>query len=636
MKIKRVILKNYRQYKELDFVLPEDKRIMLLIGKNGTGKSNFLNAINWCLYEKEPFGTHVAGLPSWFKKCKKGEKVEVEIQISDDEETVYSIQRSLRIGNDNSELAVLIKDITSEDWEPMPNPRNIISRLLPEEVSNFFLFDGEHITNIFASRYGESIQEGINRVSQIEILDRAIDHLQTIEDLYRKEVTRGIPDTEQYDNAIKVYRSQITEDEEALRNNKGKIKDFREQREKFKSKQKDIDEAKALRITCDKVERHCDSLREEMDSCKKEINDLLYDVGPYVFIIDELNSVKKAIDSEREKGIIPPDIRPQLIKDLIELEECICGRKIDKGSREFKKLTDLLNKFDIADKKSFFEEGSFVIDAMLNTKITRFSEKVKGIKKRYLEKKDSFEKSQKELKEYSDRLKKDFGEIVGNIENTINDISDQIEELERKNGALETNISIRNGKLNECIATVESMMRNKTKSAKDADLYGKTKKLLNIVTEIKKNVVSRVREIVVEKTNENFKNLCWKKDFNNINVSSGYELEVRDRAGVDIFGSLSTGERKILGLSFLGALSTVSGFNAPILIDNPFGMLDKEVQESLASRLRNYLPGKQLFLFSLDSHITDEVEKILKQEKKEISKYILSYSNETTDIEEGD
>ena len=102
-----------------------------------------------------------------FKKCKKGEKVEVEVQIGD-EQTTYSIQRSLKIAEDSeSDLAVLEKNISSKDWDPMPNPRNIINRLLPEEVSNFFLFDGEHITNIFASKYGESIQEGINKVSQI-------------------------------------------------------------------------------------------------------------------------------------------------------------------------------------------------------------------------------------------------------------------------------------------------------------------------------------------------------------------------------------------------------------------------------------------------------------------------------------
>jgi AAA15 family ATPase/GTPase len=47
MVIKRIKISNYRQYEDIDLKFPEEKRILLFVGKNGTGKSNFLNAINW-------------------------------------------------------------------------------------------------------------------------------------------------------------------------------------------------------------------------------------------------------------------------------------------------------------------------------------------------------------------------------------------------------------------------------------------------------------------------------------------------------------------------------------------------------------------------------------------------------------
>jgi len=634
MRIKRIILRNYRQYKTLDLSVPKDKRLLLFIGKNGTGKSNFLNAVNWCLYDKEPFGPDVAGLPRWHKKCKKGEKVEVEVQLGDDEVT-YSIQRSLGVGREDSDLGVVEKDITAKNWDPMPNPRNIVNRLLPEAVSNFFLFDGEHITNIFASKYGENIQEGINKVSQIEILDKAIKHLQTLEGSYRKQITRYLPDTKQYDDAINQMRAIITEEEDVLKKNRNDVKKLREHREKFKNKQKAISEAKSLRLECNRLEKYANGLRDDMNLCRKDINGLLYKTGPFAYIIKEMKDVKKSIDADREKGIIPPDIRPQLVKDLLDIKQCICGRKIEKGSKESVKLEGLLKKFDIADKKSFFQEGSFVIDNIVTMRIEPFSDNVKKLKKKFMEKKGEFERTQKMLSEHSERLKKDFGSVVGSIENTINDISSQIEELERKSGASEVTIEGLKTKVKEQESELEHIMKTKSKNEKEAKSYHKAKEMLDMMIKLKKNVVSRVREIVLEKTNDNFRTLCWKKDFDQINILDDYELEVLDRKGLNIFGSLSTGERKILGLSFLGALSTISGFNVPIFIDNPFGMLDKQVQKNVAERLKNYLPGKQLFLFSLDSHVSDEVGDILKREKDKIQIFSLNYSNEITNVKVG-
>ena len=138
MRIKRITLRNYRQYKDLELEFPKNKRIFLFIGKNGTGKSNFLNAINWCFYGDEPFGaTGLKGFATAHKGAKKGEDVEVEIEIESDM-TSYIVQRRMKIGAHTSELTVFEKDITSNMPEVQENPNNIINRYLPKEIRNFF------------------------------------------------------------------------------------------------------------------------------------------------------------------------------------------------------------------------------------------------------------------------------------------------------------------------------------------------------------------------------------------------------------------------------------------------------------------------------------------------------------------
>ena len=56
MRISRLILNNYRQFGKTEIVLEKkyDHDIHIIVGTNRTGKTNILNAINWCLYNEEP------------------------------------------------------------------------------------------------------------------------------------------------------------------------------------------------------------------------------------------------------------------------------------------------------------------------------------------------------------------------------------------------------------------------------------------------------------------------------------------------------------------------------------------------------------------------------------------------------
>ena len=52
----------------------------------------------------------------------------------------------------------------------------------------------------------------------------------------------------------------------------------------------------------------------------------------------------------------------------------------------------------------------------------------------------------------------------------------------------------------------------------------------------------------------------------------------------------------ILGLSFMSALMTISGFHAPVIIDTPLGKIDDEHREYITTELPKFLSGTQLAL----------------------------------------
>ena len=89
MILKNIKIKNFRQYQneEIQISGTDDKKNFTIIqGMNGSGKSNLLNAITWCLYGKEHHRTaKYTGLPIvntvTNKELSVGEISQVEVQL---------------------------------------------------------------------------------------------------------------------------------------------------------------------------------------------------------------------------------------------------------------------------------------------------------------------------------------------------------------------------------------------------------------------------------------------------------------------------------------------------------------------------------------------------------------------------
>lgn len=67
MRIESIEIKNFRQYQNVVFNFPKKHGvgdIHIILGENGEGKTNILNAITWCLYGEEThLGNKANALP---------------------------------------------------------------------------------------------------------------------------------------------------------------------------------------------------------------------------------------------------------------------------------------------------------------------------------------------------------------------------------------------------------------------------------------------------------------------------------------------------------------------------------------------------------------------------------------------
>ncbi|MBN19567.1 MAG: hypothetical protein CL758_08860 [Chloroflexi bacterium] len=217
IRILEIETENYRQYGGINTIqFPEDQKgFSVIIGENGAGKSNILNAINWCFYKKEPHQKKNQGKiiinDNYLKNLEIGHdgqmSVKVKLKIG---ETEYHISRILTITrgefeydetNDGrvqrietidgyilpagcevstarSTFEITRKKVNEKEFHIMDNvsPYVKMQEILPESLVPYFLLDGEYLENFWTEL--SSIKVAVTQISQLHVLESASSHIE--------------------------------------------------------------------------------------------------------------------------------------------------------------------------------------------------------------------------------------------------------------------------------------------------------------------------------------------------------------------------------------------------------------------------------------------------------------------------
>jgi len=195
MRISEVELVNYRQYRgiiRVELMYDKQLNINVIQGVNGAGKTNFLNAINWCLYDEEENIDKYAGKKqpltndAELNNLMSGDALttKVTIKMVDESDRLYVFERSIVVTKDNngvprqspSNLNLFVQ--VGRDMRLINEPDFMLNRVLPKAVKNFFIFDGEKLDDFFKIENASKIRNAIYDVSQLTLLDSGIDHLE--------------------------------------------------------------------------------------------------------------------------------------------------------------------------------------------------------------------------------------------------------------------------------------------------------------------------------------------------------------------------------------------------------------------------------------------------------------------------
>ncbi len=635
MLIEKLKLLKYRQYlnEEIEFAHNvKGKHITIIQGPNGSGKTNILNAITWCLYGKE---MHLSdknkGLPILstiaINELQPNDvcDVTVELTIMDEEKNrmIFKRKATYRKGaSDDIEKVGQVKfDIFHQEGQDMKRseyPDVIVSHYLPEDIQDYFFFDCERLDDYFKySSKHKPIKKEVFRISQLVLFEYVLAHLKKRNTEYAKQSKQDNPQVEETLKLIKIKEEALQTAREELdtlrlkeKEAEGLEKEISEKLKSYPTRQ----EVNELQLRRERLFNLSRELEKEIKKAQEDQKDFLIESAPRIICYGPIEYALKSISGKINKGEIPPDYKRNFLNKLLENNLCICGTSLSKESKTRKEVEKLLRECDEITNISeelIIERHSL---EYMCRQLTSFRNHQVEYSKTIAEKDKANDDANRELKNINKHLEKIPDEKIQRLESRLQTA------MREKNAAIEakgmTKHEIRDleKEIDELNKQYDKELKRMKKNKELKRILLFCKRAITVAEEIKEEIMEEIRCEIEKRTQKQFFELIWKKDdFRAVRISDSYEISVLNKDSRETIGTLSAGERQVLALSFMAALNMVSGFNAPLVIDTPLGRISREPKLNIAEKLPSYLSGKQLTLLVTEEEYTPEVRKRLQK-----------------------
>lgn len=341
MLIKQIALKNFRQYKDLqvvEFSRDKEKNVTVILGDNTSGKTTLIQAFNWCLYGTTSFKTRELVNSETLQEMGLFSSVEVAVEVElQHEDKLYVIRRTQVVtknepNKSSCTRATLKVEYKEENGEMQEVPtfecQNTINKILPEALSGYFFFDGEHVSEINSKG---NVVSAVRGLMGLETISEAVDHfspkkmnsvisklqreLDIGQDEKSERLKRDLDAAKESLQTLEDRKTQVTEE----------ITYFEERRNELTALILANADTKARQQEKGRVEKDIEFLqRNQADVEQQIIRD--FTKNAYKFFGAALYSkVYRVIADAKQDGEGIPKMHSDSIDFILHRGKCICG-----------------------------------------------------------------------------------------------------------------------------------------------------------------------------------------------------------------------------------------------------------------------------------------------------------------------
>ena len=653
MKINYIKYHNYRCFKDLTirFDTTKDKNISLVMGVNGSGKTEMLFSFQWVLYgfnfksmrekEETPYSLN-SSLYHKLEVDRHANSVDCWVELSfTNKGTEYFMKRSetfMRLNDKIPEPLVKVELSQTQHNGERTVPETdkeiveeLLSRIIPKSILEGITFDGERMKklNMVGDQSIETIKNVISLVTNEKLFALCSGEIKDVKGDIRKEKQRinrqaGNASAEDLEKEIEELEDTIENCDIALHGINKNLDNVDNKLNKISDQQAELEEAKQQEQKRKGLEKDLETAKKRFEQRVEHFYNKLSD--GYSLVTSQLvGDVKQSI----ENIDVPAGLTVEAVKSILKRPKCICGCDMNPDTK--KHLIDML---------------STLPPDNISSMLLYMADQFKGEEKR----------TSKDLKDIYNQMKDyerevaDFKKQLSEISQSLaTNVSGQIRDLERereryielrgrftKDKELTTNDKIRAEKR---LKTAKEELQAASGNQKQLKNLTAQQDLLDLFKSAIEKIDERNRELSLLSINEYLSKaytllsedtgrriyLCQheknnkyrlvtyvKRKYDEMRVSwtnSGQlktlqdeglsESEIHEKIILKVLEGKSTGQSKVNSLAFAKAILDYSNedrstdklkvsHDYPFLIDSPFTELSGDNDENVANYIHTF------------------------------------------------
>lgn len=618
MKIKKIQIQNFRCFKDYnELTFNTDGKITLIYGLAGSGKTSLLQFINWVFYNEIDFQiTHDKNLYNshTYNQTEFNQTFKVEGKIDFIHDNVdYQIVRSILYRKDFREATVIereeelsFKDINGSWKDYDKNVSQKINEIIPKALAKYFFFHGEKSLGL--EKGNTELKKAIYSMFSLDVYQNLAKHLgdkvtsQTLINRYVKLKNLEKPKDAQL--TVNEYQLYARKADDTLVSNKNALKKVITEIDTYEKRRIELIEvigkskmSPVFESNYDKNKRIIKDNEVLIKKSKIEVGNLMYQHYPYILLSSQIQILKSKLydTATTEKSFA--GIRKDLLLDILQQEECLCGNHI--GNKETEEINKLLNSLPPKSFKLVYNEfendlkRKFQLSSDVDIKI---NQKIKEIN----EIKNEIFKLEQENKELLIEIQK-----LSSIKKFAEELSDVEYQLKLKyaeKGRLDSSITQNENIKKNALKKVNEIMQSKGRM----DLVEQKIDVLEHIRTTIENRISKKTSETVKNLEENiveiYRLLSTRNDlgagkrFLNEDFTLRNEYKTGGQEVIDIYAYI-IGMIKAIQKASLEDDADEKEF--PIVVDAPFSKTDHLQLSHVIKVLPEVAPQVALFTFDI-------------------------------------
>jgi len=657
-------VENFRQFRGkhvLEFYTPSmgQSNVTVIFGENGRGKTGLFRAIIFCLFgerrlsqdgdvpQEELQLVNVSALTD-----NPGQPIRTVVELKfTHREQAYHLRRAIlgmqdgdRVIEEEDEKSLfLITADGNSKLVPITEIDAIINNILDRRVKDYFLLDGEKIERLTRASIEQrrEISVGIRNLLNVDALEIAIKAVGRVAKTLDNELSSS-----SHEDLSRLLK-RLGDNEEEQDNSKNRLEklaaEIRLARKEIDKTDKALDEFKEIRHLLERrksLEQNLQELERQAADALSEMRNLVCKATALI-MAPTVITVFDHIDSRKQKGELPSEIRRDLIERILMEKRCICGNEICEGSEAYSHIIDWLKRTSdvttqdaalnlwryMSEMRNHFSDDADLVEKRLqqygniNSSIANLNHSLENVSNQIG---TSVRQDATKLDAHRANLQKDIIGLEANAQN----IQSQLEKLQQENGRLRALLKeekLKVGKNDEL--SRRSILAHDTQDA---------------LIDIYKQFTSEIKDLIGESATILFRDLLdeeGRENLRTIIVNNDYSLQVLDRYKKPFLANISAGQRQIMSISFIAALAIIASpgdkIEIPLFMDTPFGRLSYDHRRNLINKVPTLT--SQWILLATDTEFRRQEAQLLKNTGRWGKFFMLQpSSNGNTEIIEQD